>query len=266
MKKNTLTLLQTILSLNGFVIDKATDKEAIETLIKKLKPYCTDKALIRLGASGDGGYLVPDDLAGISTCFSPGVGAFSTFEEACVEHGMQVYLADNSVDEPVIKNDNFHFIKRYIGPITDGNFISIRDWVNSNLDNNDSDLLLQMDIEGHEYLTITSMTDDLLNRFRILVVEFHYLGKLWNKEFFKMASTAFHKILQNHTCVHIHPNNYCGIERIRGIEIPRTAEFTFLRNDRIQNKHPQTNFPHPLDFDNIHSNAIVLPQNWYSRH
>jgi hypothetical protein len=265
MKQQMLTLLQTLLSYQGFVIDKSTDKDDILALIDQLKPYTTDKPLIRIGANGDGGYLVPDDLTGISTCFSPGVGAFSTFEEACANRGMEVHMADYSVEKPLIEHNRFRFVKKFIGPVTHGAFISMNDWVTSASCNDQSDLLLQMDIEGHEYLTLTSMPDELMQRFRIIVIELHYLGKPWNRDFYAMASTALHKLLKSHTCVHIHPNNFCGIEKIRGVEIPRTAEFTFLRNDRIGRKRPHTQFPHPLDYDNIQNRAIALPEIWYGQ-
>lgn len=263
MKEFTEKTINTIFLSIGLNIERSVNKKSVVSLIEKLHPYCTDKELIRFGANGDGGYLVPNDFEGINACFSPGVGAFSSFEEDCVKHGMQVFLADKSVDAPATKNDQFHFIKKFIGTVNNNDFITIDKWVSTCLEEKKSDLLLQMDIEKHEYLSLINMSDTLLNRFRILVIEFHYLHKLWNKEFFDMASAAFEKILQNHTCVHIHANNYCGIVKSKGVEIPKVAEFTFIRNDRIKTKTPQTNFPHPLDFDNINDNVVVLPKSWY---
>jgi hypothetical protein len=264
MNRVTQQAVQKILALNGLTVEKSTDKELVVSLIEKLHPFRTDKSLIRLGPDGDGGYLVPDDIEGISACFSPGVGKISAFEQDCLKYGMQVFLADKSVDSLPVKNDHFHFIKKYIGPITDGDYIKMDDWVNTSLEDKSSDLLLQMDIEGHEYFSILSMSDTLLSRFRIMVIEFHRIQKLWNKEFFYLASAMFNKILQNHTCIHIHPNNCCGIEKLTGIEIPILAEFTFIRNDRIISKSPQTNFPHPLDFDNTGNKTIILPECWHA--
>jgi len=264
MKEIAEKAIRTIFASTGFNIEKATDRKSVVSLIKKLRPYRIDKELVRFGANGDGGYLVPNDFEGISACFSPGVGAFSTFEEDCTKHGMQVYLADKSVDAPAINNNQFHFIKKFVGTINNDDFITMDNWVNTSLNETGSDLLLQMDIERHEYLSIINMSDALLNRCRILVIEFHYLHKLWNKEFFNMASATFEKVLQNHTCIHIHANNYCGTVKTMGVEIPKVAEFTFIRNDRVKTKSPQTNFPHPLDFDNINERATVLPECWYN--
>jgi hypothetical protein len=136
-------------------------------------------------------------------------------------------------------------------------------WINiSNIDGI-SDLMLQMDIEGSEYESIINMSDTLINRFRIIIIEFHNLQDLWNSKFFPIANAAFKKILKNHACVHIHPNNNSGIDYRAGIKIPRTCEFTFLRKDRINKTCYQTTFPHKLDSDNVSGPTIILPENWY---
>lgn len=254
------------ISLANITANKLLDKEIVLSLINKLRPYVTDKKLIRFGPNGDGGYLIPDDVSGIEACFSPGVGLLSGFEEDCSKKGMKVFLADKSVDSPALKNPQFNFIKKYIGPITNDDFITLDDWVDSsNLKSEDSDLLLQMDIEGFEYSTILNISNKLMKRFRIIVIEFHSLNRLWDNEFYNIASPVFEKLLQNHSCVHIHPNNCCGMFKLKGVEIPNVAEFTFMRNDRIKEKHIQNNFPHPLDFDcDLSFKTLVLPQQWYS--
>ena len=137
------------------------------------------------------------------------------------------------------------------------------DWVNSNCQSEKSELLLQMDIEGSEYNSIINMSDYLINRFRIMVIEFHSLQDLWYPHFFNLSQTVFNKILQTHICVHIHPNNCSGIDSRLGVKIPREAEFTFVRKNRIQSKKFGHSFPHKLDYDNTKNETISLPKNWY---
>jgi hypothetical protein len=120
-----------------------------------------------------------------------------------------------------------------------------------------------MDIEGGEYVSLGSISQATLNRFRILVVEFHRLDSLWDEAFFNIAASIFRKILQNHLCVHIHPNNCCGIENQFDIPIPRIAEFTFLRKDRARFTRGPMAFPHALDWDNTGNETLVLPKIWY---
>ncbi len=88
---------------------------------------------------------------------------------------------------------------------------------------------------------------------------------MWLHDFHLLLSNTFKKLLQNHTIVHLHPNNCCGIENRMGVQIPRVMEFTFLRNDRITKKKKQLNFPHYLDKDCIEEKPhLSLPKNWHS--
>jgi hypothetical protein len=207
---------------------------------------------------------VPDDLAGITACFSPGVSSVSGFERECAERGMRVFLADKSVDGPAEAHPLFHFTKKFIGATSDEDFMTMDSWVAASDVGRDSDLLLQIDIEGYEYEAFLSMSDALMRRFRIIVGEFHLLDQLWGLQFFKLAGRAFDKILQTHACVHIHPNNFCGSVRKDGLEIPLVMEFTFLRRDRIRHSSYQRAFPHRLDVDNTTRPTLVLPRGWYS--
>jgi hypothetical protein len=255
-----------ILNLKGelpFFPTKTTQLERVEGLLCQLHPISTEQGLVRLGPSRDGGYLVPDDLVGIEACFSPGVSDVSGFEKDCAELGMKVFMADGSVEQPSESHPQFNFIKKFLGSVTQGNFISLSEWVETSLPNSHSDFLLQMDIEGYEYETFLSTPSALLERFRIIVVEFHNLDCLFSEPIFGFYSKAFEKILLTHTCVHIHPNNICGSIKVPGLEIPQLAEFTFLRNDRVTSRTFATQFPHPLDQDNSEKPSLCLPTSCY---
>ena len=155
-------------------------------------------------------------------------------------------------------------LKKYIGCYNNDDYITLDSWVNSTKIKKNKDLMLQMDIEGAEYLSLVNISDDLIKLFRIIVIEFHDLHKFWNKGFYDIASVCFDKILLNHTCVHIHPNNFEPIDSNNGIEIPMAAEFTFIRNDRFSTKSYQKSFPHNLDNDNSNEReSILLPKIWY---
>lgn len=230
----------------------------LKPLLPQLYPVTTDKQLIRFGPDGDGGYLIPDDLEGIQACFSPGVSSISGFELECAERGMNVYMADASVDSPPDQHASFHFRKAFIGNRTQGDYITMDDWIHEALGDQKGDLILQMDIEGWEYKALNAISDQYLNRFRIIIVEFHGLDFLLN---YKIRT--FQKILKNHVCLHIHPNNCAEPTQIASVCLPRTMEFTFLRKDRIKSRNYQTEFPHPLDCDNTLNPTIILPEYWY---
>ena len=236
----------------------------VRRLIKSLRPKRTDNNLIRIGGDSDGGYLLPDDLTDIKACFSAGIGDISDFEFHCANLGMEVYMADASVSAPALIHPKFHFQQRFIGnKKNDSRYISIHEWLNANNIGDNEELLLQMDIEGDEFDAINQTHLKTLSRFRILIIEFHELQKLFEDKYFKKANLAFKKILKEYTCVHIHPNNCCGKREIHNIEIPVVAEFTFIRKDRVKVLGKIEKFPNEMDRDNVEGNTLVLPEIWY---
>lgn len=249
----------------GYLILKVTPAEKIKSFLKKVYPKKTKSGLIRMGGESDGGYLIPNDLNGVSSCFSPGVSDISQFERECLDKGISVFMADYSVSEPKLdsKKYKYSFLKKFIGSYSNEKFISINQWISSNLLEKDGDLILQMDIEGSEYQSILNISEELLLKFRIIVIEFHHLESLWNPHFFQIFEATILRLLENHTCVHIHPNNSYGIEERFGMKIPRILEMTFYRNDRGITDQYVTNFPNPLDKDSISADTILLPKDWY---
>ncbi|MCH8474644.1 MAG: FkbM family methyltransferase [Opitutales bacterium] len=244
-------------------LTRATKKKQLEHLLKLLKPFATEHQLIRLGGNSDGGYLIPNDLMGIDQCFSPGVDVTSNFELACAERGMEVFLADCTVESPPIQHQNFRFVKKHVGGYARNQFIDFSTWIKEN-GKPESDLLLQMDIEGHEYEVLFSASSQTLEKFRIIAIEFHSLDRLSERSYYDLALPIFEKLRQSHICVHIHPNNYDALRSNHGISIPKFAEFTFLRRDRVKKMEVAKTFPHPLDRDCCDKKPVLLPKCWYS--
>ena len=235
-------------------------------LIEKLRPIATEHQLIRVGPDADGGYLVPDDLFGISASYSPGVSDAIGFDLDCAQRGMKVFMADASVNGLPSENPSLAFTKKFLGCWDDQDHTTLDSWVNATkAEAGTGDLLLQMDIEGSEYQVLSSVTDEVLSRFRIIVIEFHMLDNLWNRGFLALVEPIFNRLLRSHYCVHLHPNNCCGSIVRCGIEIPRIMEFTFILKDRVASPHNlQHNFPHPLDVENTTKSPLVLPECWWN--
>lgn len=263
MKRRTrIALTKALAPLGGFPTD-ATLRAELLSLMERLHPVAGGHELVRLGPDGDGGYLVPGVLDGIEACFSPGVNTVSGFELDCAERGMRVFLADGSVRGPAAEHELFEFTHKFVGATTDETYMTLDDWVAGSLPSSDSELLLQMDIEGFEYEVLLSATPALMRRFRVIVIEFHDLDQLWSRPFFAVASRAIERLLQTHTCVHIHPNNWRTPVVRDGITILPAMEFTFLRTTDVTDRTHRTDFPHPLDRHNGAPREYVLPESWY---
>jgi hypothetical protein len=268
IRLNTIVTNNTgqLLNLPGamrFYPTDVVDAAAVRTLIETLHPIMGGRGLIRLGSSTDGGYLIPDDLEGIKACFSPGVSDVADFEFDCATRGMNVFMADASVQGPPVAHERFHFTRKFIGATTDGSYVTLADWVNASVRDTGGDLLLQMDIEGAEYEALLAAPTSLLERFRIIIVEFHHLDRFFCGPVFPIYRYVFEKLLATHHCVHIHPNNCLRPITVDGLEVPRMAEFTFLRTDRLTDHRFATQFPHPLDRDNVPGETVTLPKSFY---
>jgi hypothetical protein len=233
-------------------------------VIESLRPQDSGKPLIRIGGNADGGYLIPDDLDGIEYCFSPGVGTVADFENALANLGIKSFLADYSVESAPLNRPEFTFDKKFLGITNNGQFMTIDSWKDKYLNDYAGDLILQMDIEGFEWQVIANASDKMLDRFRIMVIEFHNLQRLFDLFDFRLFSSCFEKILEHFGVVHIHPNNCSGSVKRGLVEVPRNLEITFLNKRRIERTRPQLAFPHPLDRDNLPDRQpLPLPRCWY---
>ena len=251
---------------NGVYVENATPVHRLQQLACAMRPVQTRFPLIRIGSAHDGGYLVPDDLSGISACFSPGVEVNSSFElDLLQKTGIGSHLADYSVDGPPANFQPKSFIKKFLGPNNNPIHTTLETWVKSQAEYpQGQDFLLQMDIEGGEYLTLVATPQELLRRFRIIVLEIHYVECWAHPLFFNTVEAMFEKVLTDFHVVHNHPNNHGALLNLNGFIAPQFFEITLLRKDRSPALDYCREFPHPLDKACYQSrDELVLQQQWY---
>ena len=256
-----------VLYQNGVYLEIATPVQRLQQLVRSIRPFQTRFPLIRIGSSHDGGYLIPDDLSGISACFSPGVEANSSFElDLLRKTGIGSHLADYSIDGPPAIFQPKSFIKKFLGPNNNLTHSTLETWVKSQTEYPlGQDFLLQMDIEGGEYLTLLATPQELLRRFRIIVLEIHYVECWAHPVFFNTVEAMFEKVLADFHVVHNHPNNHGALLNLDGFMAPQFFEITLLRKDRSPALALCQEFPHPLDSACYpRRNELTLPQHWFS--
>ena len=224
--------------------------DQLKGLLKTLHPVKTKYDLIRIGGDNDGGYLIPNDISGIATCFSPGVDVTASFEIDLCKQGIGSHLADASVDGAPFKFSPLSFTKKFLGGVNDDEHMTLEFWVR-NKGGKLNDLILQMDIEGAEYQTILAAPIDILRRFRIIVIEIHNVQAWFTPIAWDCVQTFFAKLLADFHVVHNHPNNNCPFIDADDVLIPTVFELTLLRKDRAEPEGFVTEFPHPLDQPNV---------------
>ena len=259
-----MNFIKIFLNWSGRYIEKNTSKQEIKNLIKKMKPIAIDKKLIRIGDNNDGGYILPDDFDRIKHCFSAGVGNLIKFEEDLFKRNkIKSFLCDYNNLSYLTKKNYFNFTKKKISCFNDINNISLNKWINNRISLKD-EFILKIDIEGSEFDSLLNISDDILKKVRILVVEFHSLRDLRNKSFYRIFDNVISRLLHFFYIVHLHPNNAGKIIEINNYEFPDLLEITFYKKNRVSKKRKFKN-SYPLDIDqkNIKEKKdIYLPSYW----
>jgi len=253
----------------GFKINSTINEKALLDFLIRLSPYNTNINLIRLGESGDGGYLIPDDLEGIEACFTGGVGPMIGFESDLAKKGINCFMADYSVEKLPVSHSNLFFEKKFIGTKNDQTHITFEDWFSKNTKNSGGggDYIFKIDIEGDEYKILPLIEEKYLTRMRIVVLEFHYFSNIITPMGYDLIKLIFDKLQKNHTILHINPNNVSpSIKFSKKVELYDYLEITLLRNDRIETKKEKLIFPHPLDSKNNNDFKSKLPDCFYKKY
>lgn len=265
IEKTKYLIKYLLLKRRNLVVKKIFyDHELFKSLFKKLRPINPGINLIRIGSLTDGGYLLPDDFKGIKYCYSPGVSDNSSFEEDLYKkYEIESFLCDNTIEKPNSKSKGLSFIKKHLTIEDSINTIKLKSWLESF--KSDNEMIMQMDIEGHEYKIILDTEQDILEKFRIIIIEFHSFEEIFTYGGFKLIEFCFEKLLRTHSIVHIHPNNIVKPFKYKNIEIPAGLEITFLRNDRIKTKTYSKSFPHKFDKPCLKLNKdFPLPEVFYN--
>lgn len=238
------------LEAQGVLVRGAVDSDSLRCLLQRLCPKRCDADLVRLGPPKDGGYLVPNLLDGIVACFSPGVSTYSYFEEELLDRfNIGSHQADYSVEGPPESFRPLSFTKKFLGAHCDDRFMTLESWVKACWESGlGKDFILQMDIEGGEYDAVLSSPDALLQRFRVIVMELHYLEDWGFRSFFNIANALVSKLEQHFVIVHAHPNNNSGVCEVNLVRFPRVVELTLLRKDYFRGSSEDILLPHSLDF------------------
>jgi hypothetical protein len=147
------------------------------------------------------------------------------------KRGIKSHLIDFSVAGPAVNNELFSFERKFLSSVTFlDSHVNLDDWVGKL--ESDQELLLKMDIEGSEWAVLSSASSDTLERFNLMVIEFHGLDRLGLAGPFSIMNRVLNRILERFDIVNAHPNNYRGESIFFGARVPEVLEITFV-NKRL---------------------------------
>ena len=207
---------------------------------------------LRLGKEYDGGYIIaeiPD--AKFKVFLAGGIQDDISFEEDFIIRYPNVmsFAFDGTINDLPKENDKITFIKKNIGYENNSQVTNLHSIINST-----DSIFVKMDIEGGEIPWIKSLSDEQMNKFEQIVMEFHW-------PFSDNEIDVFDKINRNHYLIHFHGNNCCGVRNHNGVIVPNIFECTYLHKKYFTNGPPELNtdlIPGPLDMKNTVNEEIHI--------
>lgn len=214
-----------------------------------LTVYTSPFPKIRLGKEYDGGYIIVDlPNVSYSLLLAGGIQDDISFEEDFYRKYRNKCMAfDGTIDKLPEGDANIEFVKKNIGFENNDKITNLHDLIYEN-----DNIFIKMDIEGGEIPWIKSLSDNQMNKFEQIVMEFHF-------PFSESEIEVFDKINKNHVLVHFHGNNAGGVHHHNGVVIPNVFECTYLHKKYFSSP-PELNkdlIPSKIDMQNVLYNPEI---------
>lgn len=148
------------------------------------------------------------------------------------KRGYDVFMYDMTIDGLPYENEKFHFFKEGIGGVKDEIKMldTLENFIARNGHENNTDMILKMDVEGAEWDFLENVSSDTLNQFDQIVFEVHGIIDQKTPVEKERTINLINKINATHTLVHLHGNNYRPYLEIDDVGIVSSLlELTYLR-------------------------------------
>ncbi|MER2268920.1 class I SAM-dependent methyltransferase [Methylobacterium oxalidis] len=206
----------------------------------------------RLGRDYDGGYVMVDDLDGVSAAYSLGINDDVSWDIDVANRGIEVFQFDHTIESCPVDHPLLRWSKIGIEGTAsdDAQLDTLLNILTRNGHRERTDLILKCDIEGHEWEMLAHLSSDLLGCFRQIVIEMHFLDRIGDEAFLDLCRRGVLALTANHRVVHVHANNWAPFLILGGIPLPSVLELTLVRRDRGPLEPGDEVFPTELDMPN----------------
>lgn len=212
----------------------------------KIQDVC-NKNLVRIGEKSDGGYIMLNDFTSGSCAYSFGINNDVSWDNEMAERGYNIYMYDHTIDHLPYERNEFHFFKQGISANTEDapRLITLEQMLKINGHMNLTDMVMKMDVEGYEWEIFRDVKEEILLKFKQIVVEFHYI---FNTEKMDEILFVLRKLNNTHQVVHVHANNYANVFWYNENPYLDTLEVTYVRRQEYEFKD-NYNLTLPISID-----------------
>lgn len=227
-----------------------------------LRPFdLVDSRKIRIGRPFDGGYVMVDDFDEIDAAYSFGINDDVSWDIEIANMDINVFQYDHTIDQLPENHPRFFWKKCGISPHTSDGMMNIEDILRDTGNMKSESLILKCDIECAEWETLKKTPRNVLSKFKQIVLELHDIGRLGDPNNVS-ARQAILNLTKSHNVVHVHANNYGGMNVVGGISIPNVVELTLLRKDLGNFIASQQTFPTLMDMPCDRNRADIFIGNF----
>lgn len=221
--------------------------------------------LVRIGCSdGSGGYVMLDDVKEKDIFYSFGISADVTWDAYPAEKwNKPVYMYDHTISALPYEHSNFKWKKIGIcgnnGAGGQNNLKSLSEILRDNGHENETDMILKMDVEGAEWDVFSSFPTDDLDRFDQITLEMHGFLDLNNRD---KILTSLQNLKMHHQVVHLHGNCFGISIPMTGYNMPDIMEVTYVRKEGREFGKSNRFFPTSLDVRNDPNYPEIILGYW----
>lgn len=228
-------IIKNLLWKFNYDISKIDNSYDINNIYNKLTQKIETIELDLFGPlNADGSYYVPKNLLKkINEVISFGVGPNYDFEKQLAKIPINVKMFDASVE---VQKPEFgiKFEKKFVKPLNSKNSININQVLNDTITKNPSSkILLKMDIEGDEYSNLLNLEEKYFKYIEILIIEFHYLNRIADKNTNREAFYSISRILEHFQPIFNRANEISSNYKIKNLLIPKYLEVTLINKGNV---------------------------------
>jgi hypothetical protein len=226
--------------------------EKFRTFLRHLRPHAVPGfRKRRLGRTCDGGYVMLDDFACVTTALSIGVGPEVSWDADVAALGIRVLQFDHTVPRSPQADPLFVFHpQRVVGCPSAPGDLTLNDILARPELASDREIVAKIDIEGSEWELLAATGQATLQQLRQIVFEFHNTHLFAEPGWAETALAALGNVARTHACIHVHGNNWGPFTVIGGIPFPAAFEATFIRRSDHALTPSSETFPTELDRPN----------------
>ena len=221
--------------------------------------------LVRIGRDNDGGYILLNDFKPGGIAYSFGISNDVSFDKDIASKGYDVFMYDHTIEglpDEEKENPRFHYFKQGIadGVTQDERLKSLEYFISHNHHENQSDMILKMDVEGAEWGFLESVKPETLAKFSQLTFEFH---EMINPSYTERILSILRKINETHQLIHIHANNFSSYITIGDKNFCSVFEVTYVLRDKYKLVNDyDVNLPLSLNMPNNTLSPEIILGRW----